>query len=151
MEEECGPSAFAACARPELVEGLKGGYADLGGWPDLAGGKKPVLYHPAYNISFFGLERLHPFDSKKYQQVLAQLEREGVLRRSEVVAAAPAPREALLSVHAAAYLDLLETSSRKVAQVRAGRRAGGLEGGGSQAEGSRGGGRASPLRLPPRR
>ena len=27
-----------------------------------------IVYSPRYNISFFGIERLHPFDSKKYER-----------------------------------------------------------------------------------
>ncbi len=31
--------------------------------------KLPIVYSKEYNISFLGLENLHPFDSKKYQKV----------------------------------------------------------------------------------
>lgn len=46
---------------------LRGAYGHLGGWPPP--GKLPIVYHPQYNISFFGIENLHPFDSKKYKKV----------------------------------------------------------------------------------
>jgi len=26
----------------------------------------PIVYHPSYNMTFCGLERMHPFDSIKY-------------------------------------------------------------------------------------
>ena len=29
----------------------------------------PLVYHPGYNITAFGLERLHPFDSRKYRRI----------------------------------------------------------------------------------
>jgi hypothetical protein len=29
----------------------------------------PLIYHPAYNITTFGLERLHPFDGRKYRRI----------------------------------------------------------------------------------
>ena len=29
----------------------------------------PLIYHPRYNITAFGLERLHPFDSRKYRRI----------------------------------------------------------------------------------
>lgn len=29
----------------------------------------PIVYADEYNISFFGVERLHPFDSKKWGRV----------------------------------------------------------------------------------
>jgi hypothetical protein len=28
--------------------------------------KIPIIYSPKYNITFFGVEKLHPFDSTKY-------------------------------------------------------------------------------------
>lgn len=35
--------------------------------------KIPIVYSPGYNITFFGLENLHPFDSKKYRRVHKRL------------------------------------------------------------------------------
>ncbi len=29
----------------------------------------PLVYHPRYDITAFGLERLHPFDSRKYRRI----------------------------------------------------------------------------------
>ena len=29
----------------------------------------PIIYHPKYNITVFGLERLHPFDGLKYRRI----------------------------------------------------------------------------------
>ena len=56
-------------SRPEVAARLRegGAYALLGGWP--SAGKLPVVYSPLYNISFLGIENLHPFDSKKYKRV----------------------------------------------------------------------------------
>lgn len=28
-----------------------------------------IVYHPSYNLTFCGLEKLHPFDSRKYGHV----------------------------------------------------------------------------------
>lgn len=33
----------------------------------------PIVYHPDYNLSFCGLEKLHPFDSCKYRRVIDEL------------------------------------------------------------------------------
>uniref|UniRef100_A0A8C5HAQ3 Uncharacterized protein n=1 Tax=Gouania willdenowi TaxID=441366 RepID=A0A8C5HAQ3_GOUWI len=30
----------------------------------------PIVYHPDYNITFIGLEKLHPFDSGKWGKVI---------------------------------------------------------------------------------
>jgi hypothetical protein len=36
-------------------------------------GRTPIVYHPQYNIGFWGMENLHPFDAKKYGKVYDQL------------------------------------------------------------------------------
>ncbi|CAI2371448.1 unnamed protein product [Moneuplotes crassus] len=33
------------------------------------GTKHPIVYSPGYNITAFGLEKLHPFDSRKYGRI----------------------------------------------------------------------------------
>ena len=41
-----------------------------------------LVYHPRYSITAFGLERLHPFDSRKYRRIHDALIASG-LRRSQ--------------------------------------------------------------------
>lgn len=38
--------------------------------------KLPIVFSPYYDIGFFGIEKLHPFDSKKYGKVAAHLKQE---------------------------------------------------------------------------
>ena len=40
-----------------------------------------VVYSPGYRVSFFGLERLHPFDINKYDRIAAHLRSEGLVAR----------------------------------------------------------------------
>ena len=35
--------------------------------------KTPIIFHEKYDISFMGIENLHPFDSKKYGKVFNNL------------------------------------------------------------------------------
>lgn len=51
-------------------------YSDLG-WPTEAAA--PVVYSTAYNIHFFGIERLHPFDAGKFQKISRALKDKGLL------------------------------------------------------------------------
>jgi acetoin utilization deacetylase AcuC-like enzyme len=102
------------------VELIRDKYDDLGGWPPP--GKLPVLYNACYNIGFWGLEKLHPFDSKKFQRVLAILEEGGVLSAEQFVEAREAGPEVLREVHTQRYLNKLDSSSFKVAQVSEGGR-----------------------------
>lgn len=37
---------------------------------DIPPGLVPIVYHPDYNISFLGLEKLHPFDAGKWGKVI---------------------------------------------------------------------------------
>jgi histone deacetylase 11 len=71
-----------------------------------------VIYSPRYNISLFGLERLHPFDSQKYGRAWRVLRKHfgKNLGAMSVCPNQPATREELLLVHSAAYLSKLRES-----------------------------------------
>lgn len=102
--------------RPDVAAAVRNAYNDLGGWP--ASSQLPITYSPAYNIGFWGLEQLHPFDSKKFQHVLALLEAEnGVLSAGQLVQAQEATHDILREVHTERYLSKLNSSSLKVAMV----------------------------------
>jgi histone deacetylase 11 len=72
-----------------------------------------VAYNPHYNIGLFGLERVHPFDSRKYGRAWKLLCKEAgpQLKCSQLVVPRPVTREELLAVHGAAYLDSLRRSA----------------------------------------
>ena len=42
-------------------------------YKDLNPTQWPIVYSPDYNISFFGLQRLHPFDSGKWGRTVGFL------------------------------------------------------------------------------
>lgn len=77
-----------------------------------------IVYTPQYDIRAYGLEKLHPFDTRKYSRALARLERSlGPALRDRVIAPRrPASRDELLAVHTSEYLSRLG-SSRYLAQV----------------------------------
>jgi histone deacetylase 11 len=72
-----------------------------------------VVYSSHYNIGFYGLERLHPFDSRKYGRAWKLLRRHfgASLRRFHVRPTRAATRQELLLVHTEAYLSRLQESS----------------------------------------
>eukprot|EP00047_Mylnosiga_fluctuans_P020950 m.98368 g.98368 ORF g.98368 m.98368 type:complete len:77 (+) comp8693_c0_seq3:178-408(+) len=45
----------------------------------------PLVYSPGYNIRFFGIEKLHPFDSCKYEKIAAALCEQLPLRPDQLV------------------------------------------------------------------
>ncbi len=70
----------------------------------------PVVYSDKYNIEFFGLEKLHPFDTAKYRRILEVLVTEKMLARGKIIPAAP-PDDALLSLaESDEYLNSLKSS-----------------------------------------
>jgi histone deacetylase 11 len=69
----------------------------------------PLIYHPAYNITAFGLERLHPFDSRKYRRIHDSLVSRGLRRPRDFARPRPATRADLLAVHSPDYLRSLRS------------------------------------------
>ena len=77
-----------------------------------------IVYHPHYNIGFFGLENLHPFDSKKYGRSYHTLEKQfdQQLSKHLLKPKHPVQRGTLVQIHTPAYLEQLK-SSQYTAQV----------------------------------
>jgi histone deacetylase 11 len=72
-----------------------------------------VIYARQYNIGFPGLQRLHPFDMRKYGRAYCALRRElrGLLIDRTLRPRSPVSREQLLQVHTPQYLDRLRGSA----------------------------------------
>lgn len=72
-----------------------------------------IVYSRHYNIGFYGLERLHPFDSRKYGRAWRRLRRHfgPALRDFHLRPESPASRDELLLVHSADYLNYLKDSA----------------------------------------
>jgi histone deacetylase 11 len=68
-----------------------------------------IIYSPHYNIGLFGLERLHPFDSRKYGRAWKELRRRfgRDLDRHWVKPPRAANEEELLHIHTPYYLQQL--------------------------------------------
>jgi histone deacetylase 11 len=74
-------------------------------------GSVRVVYSPHYNISFFGIERLHPFDSRKYGRAWSALRSQfgNILLRHHMPVDRPVTDEELRLVHTPEYLDSLRS------------------------------------------
>ena len=68
-----------------------------------------IVYSRHYNIGFFGLERLHPFDSRKYGRAWRCLKRHfgASLHKVSICPKRPIGLDQLLNVHKSSYLDRL--------------------------------------------
>uniref|UniRef100_H2YUR3 Histone deacetylase domain-containing protein n=1 Tax=Ciona savignyi TaxID=51511 RepID=H2YUR3_CIOSA len=72
--------------------------------------KWPIVYHDSYNISFLGLQNLHPFDSGKWGKIY-QFLLDGKLFNSKQTFRPSEPTESdLLIAHTQEYLDSLRWS-----------------------------------------
>jgi histone deacetylase 11 len=65
-----------------------------------------IVYSPHYNITFFGIERMHPFDSRKYGRAWAVLKNEfgSKLLNHHVPVERPISEKELLAAHSPGYL-----------------------------------------------
>ncbi|XP_068171514.1 histone deacetylase 11 [Antennarius striatus] len=70
----------------------------------------PIVYHQDYNITFMGLEKLHPFDAGKWGKVIHFLREEKFVADGNIVEAREATEEDLLVVHTKRYLSRLKWS-----------------------------------------
>lgn len=73
--------------------------------------KWPILYSPDYDISFWRLESIHPFDSSKWRRVFELLKDKGIVKGAEdTIQPMEASRRDLLTVHTEAYINSLNVS-----------------------------------------
>ncbi|XP_059800090.1 histone deacetylase 11 isoform X2 [Hemitrygon akajei] len=70
----------------------------------------PIVYSPDYNITFLGLEKLHPFDSGKWGKIVNFLKEEMMIKDETIVKALEAQEDDLLVVHSKRYLNKLKWS-----------------------------------------
>ncbi|XP_066325288.1 histone deacetylase 2-like isoform X2 [Miscanthus floridulus] len=103
------PSAAEALRRGRILS--SGLYLD--GVPS---SKAPVVYSPAYDIEFNGIEKQHPFDSAKWGRVRNFLVDAGLLQDDRIIEPLEASEDDLLVVHSESYLSSLK-SSAKVARI----------------------------------
>ncbi|HEY7427861.1 MAG TPA: histone deacetylase [Gemmataceae bacterium] len=76
----------------------------------------PLVYSPNYNITAFGLERWHPFDSVKFQRIHTWLIRQGLRRPEDFIVPQPCGHDELLRVHSPDYLRSLKRR-RELARI----------------------------------
>ncbi|VDN06465.1 unnamed protein product [Thelazia callipaeda] len=67
----------------------------------------PIVYHPLYNISFCGIERCHPFDSRKWGRVYEKLLQSGMIEEGQTIMPSEASSYDLRVVHSSLYLSSL--------------------------------------------
>jgi histone deacetylase 11 len=71
----------------------------------------PIIYRPENNITFLGLQKLHPFDPEKYSHIVENLVKNKIIQESQLIQQNIVSREQLLTIHTEEYLDSLSWSS----------------------------------------
>lgn len=71
-----------------------------------------IVYRPEYNVQFWGLERLHPLDTCKYERIAKKLQDDYSIEFYEPEV--PISDESLEVVHDKSFLDQLNTSKRTI-------------------------------------
>jgi histone deacetylase 11 len=85
-------------------------------WFSSAAEKKPIIYSPSYNIGVKAMEKLHPFDLRKFSHVFNELVDRGLLDKGAAIAPEKASAADLALVHTPAYLKTLE-DKEKLAEI----------------------------------
>lgn len=88
-------------------------------WPVADANKLPVIYSPEYNLSFLGIERLHPFDARKYEGVYTRLREARFLDGRNHHEAAPLPHDELVRFYDPAFLRKLSepTEAARISEI----------------------------------
>ena len=69
----------------------------------------PIVYHPLYNLSLFGIEQVHPFDTYKYQKAYEGLLKAKRIEADNIYTPSYPEDSQLLSVHAPEQLEQLQS------------------------------------------
>ena len=66
-----------------------------------------IVYSDKYNLTLYGIEKLHPFDSCKYEKIKNALVESGIVMEKDFVEPCPPTKEQLLRIHSEKYLNSL--------------------------------------------
>ncbi len=78
--------------------------------------KLPIVYSPEYNIGFYGIQYLHPFDTGKYGKIVKHLNKTLGVKQQQFHRPYLISDNELLKVHTKSYLNSLQ-GSETVAKV----------------------------------
>src|ERR1700722_13867550 len=109
-------SIFVVCSINFMHAGkvIKHGAPVVDGRPKL-----PIVYSPDYNFSLFNIEKVHPFDAKKFQRIYDYLVRSVGIAAHRFHTPESVSLEDLAIVHTPAYLKAIEETdtARLVASI----------------------------------
>ena len=88
-------------------------------WDTQTANKIPIVYSDNYNITFLGIQKLHPFDSEKYGKVADYLIGNSDIKKEQFYVPKKITNQELLTVHTRRYLDSLKNSkvAARIAEI----------------------------------
>ena len=100
-------SCFFGCCTPEALQRVE----------DARDGKiindqYALIYSYNYRISVYGLEKLHPFDIRKYEKIYMALIEDGTITPEDVFVPSPLTDEDILLIHSEEFLKSLDNSAK---------------------------------------
>ena len=102
-----------------LTNGLASGQVDDQASPQTDAPELPfnacVVYSPGYLINLGGMEKMHPFDIRKYEKIHNGLINDGLLTEEQTLKPAPLTQDDLLLIHSKEYLEDLQ-ERKKIAE-----------------------------------
>lgn len=78
---------------------------------ELKSSQVPIIFSPDYDITFWGLQKLHPFDSEKYGKIYHKLIERQIIRDGQAVPPGMPSEDFLELAHSRSYLESLNSSS----------------------------------------
>ena len=99
--------SFVGCFTPEALKQVESPRDGR-----IIGGKCAVIYSYNYRISLYGLEKLHPFDIRKYEKIYMALVEDGIIKSDDVFVPSPITDEDILLVHSEDFLKSLDDSDK---------------------------------------
>lgn len=73
--------------------------------------KLPIVYNSKYNITFMGMEKLHPFDSTKYAHVFQGLRQKAKIKKEDIIKAEKPDEDVISAAHSPRYLQSIQNSA----------------------------------------
>lgn len=78
-----------------------------------------IIYAYGYQISLYGLEKLHPFDIRKYEKIYTALINDGIITPQDVFVPSPLTEKEILLIHSEEFIKSLEKASNISAYLEA--------------------------------
>ncbi len=108
-------SRFTSLANGEIAATITDKYSDICRLTPES--QIPIVYNDEFNVRFWGLEKLHPFDSAKYEKIMKHITNNFDTEGRDFITVTAATKQILLDVHDETYIDDLARDYRKMQKV----------------------------------